>query len=62
MLGLHVLAENWEGGGGGGRLSCLSFFLLAWMRKIMTVFQLSLHLVMKTKEISHLPVSGMGND
>lgn len=62
MLGLHVLAENWEGGR-KGRLSCLFFFfLLAWMRKIMTVFQLSLHLVMKTKEISHLPVSGMGND
>lgn len=36
-----------------------SFFLLTSMRKMMTVFQLSLHLIMMTEEISHLPVSRM---
>ena len=39
-----------------------SFFLLTLMRKSMSVSQLSLHLITMTEEISHLPVSGMGND
>lgn len=46
MLGLHVLAENRE----GPFLSLV--FLLTWMRKITTVFQLSLHLVMKRDKSS----------
>lgn len=37
-------------------------FFLTLIRKIMAVFQLSLHLIMKAKEISHLPVSGVGSN
>lgn len=36
------------------------FVFLTLIRKIMTVFQLSLHLI--TEEVSDLPVTGMGND
>lgn len=38
------------------------FFPRPLRRKMVTVFQLSLHLIMITEEISDLPVSGMGND
>ena len=39
------------------------FFLLTFMRKMMAVFQLSLHLITMTEElISNLPVSQKGND
>lgn len=42
----------------------LFFFgvFLTFIRKMMTMFQLSLHLIMITEEISDLPVSGMEND
>lgn len=38
------------------------FFSLTLVRKIVPVFQLSLHLIMITEEISDLSLSGMEND